>query len=117
MILAAKAGGKKAKKLTEADAKDALSGILCRCTGYERPIQSIRKVLNNHWGENQLENYLVEYSDKAEKWQRVGKPEAKVDAFKLAQGKPAFTDDFSLPGMLYAKILHQPPCTRSDKKD
>ncbi|MCI0478707.1 MAG: molybdopterin-dependent oxidoreductase, partial [Anaerolineales bacterium] len=38
----------------------------------------------------------------------VGKPEIKVDAVKLAQGKPAFTDDIELRGMLYAKVLHSP---------
>jgi putative selenate reductase molybdopterin-binding subunit len=38
----------------------------------------------------------------------VGKPEKKVDAVKLVQGKPAFADDIELRGMLYAKILHSP---------
>ncbi len=38
----------------------------------------------------------------------VGKSVQRVDAIKLALGKPAYTDDFSLPGMLYAKILHSP---------
>jgi putative selenate reductase molybdopterin-binding subunit len=38
----------------------------------------------------------------------VGKPETKVDAIKLAKGKPAFTDDVELRGMLYAKMLYSP---------
>ena len=38
----------------------------------------------------------------------VGKSVQRVDAIKLALGKPAYTDDFSLPGMLFAKILHSP---------
>ena len=38
----------------------------------------------------------------------VGKPEIKVDAVKLAQGKPAFTADLEMRGMLYAKVLHSP---------
>ncbi|MBI4672907.1 MAG: molybdopterin-dependent oxidoreductase, partial [Chloroflexi bacterium] len=38
----------------------------------------------------------------------VGKPERKVDAQKLVQGKPAFTDDIELRGMLYAKVLFSP---------
>ncbi|MBN1875236.1 MAG: molybdopterin-dependent oxidoreductase [Anaerolineae bacterium] len=44
----------------------------------------------------------------AEKLTVVGKPLPKVDAPKLAQGKPAFVADFERPGMLYAKILHSP---------
>lgn len=38
----------------------------------------------------------------------VGQSVPRVDAVKLALGKPAYTDDFPLPGMLYGKILHSP---------
>jgi putative selenate reductase molybdopterin-binding subunit len=40
--------------------------------------------------------------------QQVGKPAQKVDARKLAQGKPAFTDDIELRGMLVGKLLLSP---------
>ncbi len=38
----------------------------------------------------------------------VGKNVTKVDAFKLAKGQPVFTDDYTRPGMLYAKVLRSP---------
>ncbi len=38
----------------------------------------------------------------------VGAPEVKVDAKKLAQGKPVFTDDIKLPDMLYGAMLTSP---------
>lgn len=38
----------------------------------------------------------------------VGKPEIKVDARKLALGRPVFTDDFRLEGMLYGTLLTSP---------
>lgn len=38
----------------------------------------------------------------------VGKPEVKVDARKLALGRPVFTDDFRLDGMLYGALLTSP---------
>jgi len=38
----------------------------------------------------------------------VGRSVPHVDAVKLSLGKPAYTDDFTLPGMLHAKILHSP---------
>jgi putative selenate reductase molybdopterin-binding subunit len=38
----------------------------------------------------------------------VGKNVRKVDGVKLVTGKPAFTDDIQLPGMLYGKILPSP---------
>ena len=40
--------------------------------------------------------------------QRVGKPDIKVDALKLVQGKPAFTADFEPRNLLYAKVLRSP---------
>ncbi|PJF43323.1 MAG: xanthine dehydrogenase, partial [Phototrophicales bacterium] len=40
--------------------------------------------------------------------QQVGKPKPKVDAAKLAQGKPAYADDIELRGMLVAKVLWSP---------
>lgn len=43
-----------------------------------------------------------------EKTQIIGKSEVKVDARKLALGKPVFTDDFRLPGMLFAAMLTSP---------
>jgi putative selenate reductase molybdopterin-binding subunit len=41
-------------------------------------------------------------------WSSVGRPERKVDAAKLAQGKPAFAADFEMRGLLYAKVLRSP---------
>jgi putative selenate reductase molybdopterin-binding subunit len=43
-----------------------------------------------------------------EKTNIVGKPEIKVDAKKLAQGRAVFTDDFRLDGMLYGVLLTSP---------
>lgn len=38
----------------------------------------------------------------------VGKSEIKVDAKKLARGRPVFADDFRLEGMLYGALLTSP---------
>lgn len=38
----------------------------------------------------------------------VGKSEAKVDALRLVKGRPAFTDDVEIRGLLYAKVLRSP---------
>ena len=38
----------------------------------------------------------------------VGKSEPKVDAVKLAAGKPVYTDDIEMPGMLHAGLLTSP---------
>ncbi len=46
----------------------------------------------------------------------VGKSVQRVDSIKLALGKPAYTDDIALPGMLHAKILHSPHAQAIIKK-
>jgi putative selenate reductase molybdopterin-binding subunit len=38
----------------------------------------------------------------------VGRPEPKVDGVKLAAGRPVFTDDAPVEGMLYAALLTSP---------
>ena len=38
----------------------------------------------------------------------VGKRVPRLDAMKLALGKPAYTDDFTPPSVLHGKILHSP---------
>lgn len=51
---------------------------------------------------------LVFTPEGMEKTDVVGKSEVKVDAKKLAQGRPVFTDDFRLDGMLYGALLTSP---------
>lgn len=127
----------------EAQVRDALSGILCRCTGYVKPVQAILRAAAILRGEDvspldllpalpsvpiDLQDHFEPISDSSNQipevqervlpkiWispdvkthVTVGKPEKKVDAIKLVQGKPAFTDDIGLPGMLFAKVLRSP---------
>jgi len=51
---------------------------------------------------------LIFTPEEMSKTRVVGKPEVKVDAKKLAQGRPVFTDDFRLEGMLYGALLTSP---------
>jgi len=45
MILAAVALSKEKQSVTEDDVRDALAGVLCRCTGYVKPVQAILQAL------------------------------------------------------------------------
>ena len=45
MILAAKALLDENRYPTEAEVRDALSGVLCRCTGYVKPIEAVMRVI------------------------------------------------------------------------
>lgn len=118
MILNAKALFDKNPNPTEKDIRDALSGVLCRCTGYDKPVKAIefaQKLRQNKVNNVDLETSLLrsvmpemEAIQEQPIFDRVGKPDKKVDGMKLAQGKPAFTSDIELRGMLVAKVLHSP---------
>jgi len=138
-ILAAKALLDKNPNPTESEIRDALAGVLCRCTGYKKPVEAVMKVRDAQKGIPAPTNFLppdshtpdihspdtgalgtglpetqtlvrhkITLVPEAEAHQVVGKPEPKVDAVKLAQGKPAFAADMEQRGMLYAKVLHSP---------
>jgi putative selenate reductase molybdopterin-binding subunit len=48
MIISATALLKRNPKPSEAEIRDALSGNLCRCTGYIKPIDAIKKCTDKH---------------------------------------------------------------------
>lgn len=145
MILAAKSLLEKEPDPTEEQVREVLSGILCRCSGYLKPVQAVLRAAAVLRGENvppvegeppeTMPGESVFPSAPSEEpppgkdafvttrtrlmpqiwtlpqvknWAQVGKPEPKVDAVKLVQGKPAFADDVEMRGMLYAKVLHSP---------
>lgn len=109
-ILAAKALLDKNPHPTETEVREAIAGVLCRCTGYHKPVQAILRAAAVLRGEivGQVEKTKILSTSETESFQRVGKPDPKVDATKLAQGKPAFTADIELRDMLHAKVLHSP---------
>jgi putative selenate reductase molybdopterin-binding subunit len=125
---------------SEAEIREALSGVLCRCTGYVRVIEAVQRAAALLRGENVqpvtfIEQVLPDVSEtptlperycrreafwrgplpplvytprEMEKTSIVGKPAAKVDAAKLAQGRAVFADDIQPAGMLYGALLTSP---------
>ncbi|MEK6753246.1 MAG: molybdopterin cofactor-binding domain-containing protein [Chloroflexota bacterium] len=144
-ILAAKSLLEKNPNPSEAEVREAISGVLCRCTGYLKPVQAVLKAAAELRGDLRFEigdSGLVDFhspsndsqsslhdlttslltktkiilTPESQTWQTVGKPEIKVDAIKLVQGKPAFTGDFEKRGLLHAKVLHSPHAHANIKK-
>jgi putative selenate reductase molybdopterin-binding subunit len=147
-ILAAKELLDRNSHPTEREVREVLSGVLCRCTGYLKPVQAVLRAAAVMRGEKvdpvQLSTDLIpapsewthptedetdvqdvervppgvqtstqvmpkiRLTPEKELLRSVGKPEIKVDAIKLAQGKPAFSADFEIRGLLYAKVLRSP---------
>lgn len=141
MVLAAKELLAREPNPSEEQVRDVLSGVLCRCTGYVKPVQAVlhaaavlrgeaepgELISESAWaalftapdagpeggGEGPVGTAVrvlpkVVVAPQTEGWRTVGKPEPKVDAVKLVQGKPAFTADIEKRGMLVAKILKSP---------
>ncbi|MGA2504434.1 MAG: molybdopterin cofactor-binding domain-containing protein [Anaerolineales bacterium] len=109
-ILAAKALLDKNPQPTEAEVRESIEGVLCRCTGYYKPVQAILRAAAVMRGEavGSVEKTKILPVEGTETFQRVGKPDPKVDAIKLSQGKPAFTADIYMRNMLHAKVLLSP---------
>ncbi|MCJ7696020.1 MAG: molybdopterin-dependent oxidoreductase, partial [Anaerolineaceae bacterium] len=128
MVLVAKSLLRNNNNPDEAQIRDALSGVMCRCTAFVKPVSAIMRAASILRGEkvpsvlirdqslqSRIDSdHLVDRSimpdmqtvEKPEIYQTVGKPEYKVDGVKLAQGKPAFVADITLPDMLIAKVLY-----------
>lgn len=144
-ILAAKALLEKNPNPSEEQVREAISGVLCRCTGYLKPVQAVLKAAAVMRGDEPIRLDTVNWdfgaprtdspagfdspqlagvmtrpkvvvTPESQTWQTVGKPEKKVDAVKLVQGKPAFTADMDIRDMLYAKVLHSPHAHARIKK-
>lgn len=109
MVLAAKLLLDNNKKPTRQEAEKALSGVLCRCTGYKKPVEAVLLAAAILRGEKpKMEELQVEAAQETRKYSQVGKSAVKVDAQKLVQGNPAFAADIDLHDMLIAKVLHSP---------
>ncbi len=146
-------GGTDPQPVSEAEVREALSGVLCRCTGYAKPVAAVLKAAARLRGEEPLAGGgtaqpkdaggipvaldfaggeprteglpgpeparggvitrteappVLLVAAVSEELRVVGKSVTKVDAAKLSQGKPAFTDDLEMRGMLIGKIMHSP---------
>ncbi len=100
-IMSAKAFIERNPHPTWEEAARAMSGNLCRCTGYKKILEAVV-----HWDEP-VELPPGEAPGKAG-GVVVGRRVPRIDAAELAAGRAVFTDDIRLPGMLYGKILTSP---------
>jgi putative selenate reductase molybdopterin-binding subunit len=121
MILAAKGLLDENGNPTEAEVRRALSGTICRCTGYKKPVEAVLAAAADLRGEATAEPEGAEPAmtdatgpsrEKAvltkRKLKVVGRSVRKVDSDKLVTGRPAFVDDIELRGLLHARLLMSP---------
>ncbi len=131
---------------TEAEIREAMSGVLCRCTGYVKIVQAVQRAAVLMRGDpveplqpvhETLEpdasprGVVRQYYERSKDGSAlpplvitppsmkhlrvVGQTETKVDAMKLIKGRPVFTDDVKIEGMLYGALLTSPHAHASIK--
>jgi CO/xanthine dehydrogenase Mo-binding subunit/aerobic-type carbon monoxide dehydrogenase small subunit (CoxS/CutS family) len=100
MLLSAQALLDKTPEPTEEEVRHAISGNLCRCTGYHKIVKAILDVAKRRKEDTKVLT--------VPKHSAVGKRVPRVDGSLKATGEARFTDDIALPNMLHGKILRSP---------
>jgi len=82
-----------------AELRQALDGNLCRCTGYQAIVESIKRG----------KGISAEFRDVADITSgQVGQSVPKQDGPDIVTGKPVYTADWAPPGLLHLKVLRSP---------
>ncbi|MBZ5620946.1 MAG: molybdopterin-dependent oxidoreductase [Acidobacteriia bacterium] len=111
MVLNAKALLDRNPCPTEEEVREVMAGNYCRCTGYKKPVEAVVGQtigFRGLSGSGQEAGVTDDKERSSVPLAVVGQNVRKVEGVKLVTGRPAFTDDINLPGLLIGKILPSP---------
>ena len=93
---------------TEEEIRTAISGAICRCTGYKNIVAAVRWAAEHQEakGMSAIEDRPIGF----------GRLKRKEDA-RFIRGQGTYLDDIRLPGMVHAAILRSPVRAREDQLD
>jgi len=104
MILAVKALLDREPEPTRESVRDALSGIYCRCTGYEQVYQTVT-LAARRLADPRAVASVPRFRDDL---RVVGKASVRVDGPSLVRGERVFVEDMVPAGALVVKVLRSP---------
>ncbi len=90
---------KKNPHATIEEIKEALSGNLCRCTGYKKVIEAVAETIQPNNSNEKIKN--SEFSV-------VGKKHPYIEASKKVQGNAQYADDIYINNALFCSFLRSP---------
>ncbi|MEA2081766.1 MAG: molybdopterin cofactor-binding domain-containing protein, partial [Elusimicrobiota bacterium] len=100
-ILAVKALLDKIKKPSKEQINDALSGVLCRCTGYKQIYNAIDVLTKGKKPKDFTPEYKKDY-------RVVGKITPKIDAIQMVKAEDSYVEDYVAPDALHLYVLGSP---------